>query len=199
MEFPSADDLKGLIAALAPGLIILGIRQAFMAGARPDLKDRVISYAAVSAIYYAVANPAFALFRDRFGLLVWPSDALEYVGLPLLIGGLVALATAQDWASGLWRLVGIQPVHHVPTAWDYLFSRLPDETYILVTLSDGSQVAGLYGEGSFASSNDGERDLLISDVWEVTHGKWTRSETPKSILLCGRDIRTVELFHGDDS
>lgn len=195
MEFPNADDLKNLVAALAPGLIILGIRQRFVAGPLRPLAERAIAYAGLSAIYYAVANPLLAYCKSDFYLLPWASDALEYVLVPVLFGGVFAVGTVREWDEKLWRWLGLQPIHHVPAAWDYLFSRVGSSTFILVTLTDGSQVAGHYGDGSFASSANDERDLLIGEVWEIAKGKWTKPTSPKSILLCGRDIRSIELFH----
>ena len=198
MDLLKASELKELVAALAPGLIILGIRQKFVAGPVPSLQDRAISYAAVSAVYYAIFHPSIVFLEGAVPIGKWGASALEYVIIPLIFGGLFGLATSLDVVTRLWTKVGIQPVHHVPTAWDYAFSRLQRGTYIIVTLTDGSHVAGIYGGGSFASSSKDERDVLIDDVWEVEEGVWSRAAAPKSVLLCGKDIRTVELFKGNE-
>lgn len=199
MDLLKASELKDLVAALAPGLIILGIRQRFVAGAAPSLQERAISYAAVSAVYYAIFHPSISFLQLRLDTGQWLASAIEYVIMPTLIGAMYGFATSHDLATRFWDRVGIQPVHHVPTAWDYAFSRLQRGTYIIVTLTDGSHVAGLYGGGSFASSSREERDILIDDVWEVKDGTWSRPAAPKSILLCGKDIRTVELFKGNET
>lgn len=195
MDAFDAENLKALLAALAPGLIILGIRQCFVAGPTPSFQDRALAYAGISAVYYAISTPIIAYLQDQFGLLPWFGDALEYLIMPILVGGVLAVSVSQDWIVGLlWRF-GLRPVHHIPAAWDYAFSRLRGETYVIVTLTDGAQVAGHYGQGSFASSNEHERDLLIEDVWNVNEdGPWTRPAIPRSVLLCGRDIRSVELL-----
>lgn len=52
---------------------------------------------------------------------------------------------------------------HAPTAWDALFSLRP-ESWIIVTLKDGTKVKGWFGVDSHASSDDGQRDLFISHV-----------------------------------
>lgn len=196
MDLLKASELKELVSALAPGLIILGIRQKFVAGPVPSLQDRAISYAAVSAVYYAIFHPSIAFLETTLQIGKWSASALEYVVIPLIFGALLGLETFFDAATRFWSKIGIQPVHHVPTAWDYAFSRLQRGTYVIVTLTDGSQVSGVYGAGSFSSSSKDERDILIDDVWEVEEGVWTRAPAPKSVLLCGKDIRTVELFKG---
>jgi len=196
MDFPNADELKNLIAALAPGLIILGIRQRFIPDMIPGMAERAIAYAGLSAVYYAVANPILAYCKAELYLLPWTADAIEYVIAPVLLGGCFAIGTAREWDDKLWKWLRLQPVHYVPAAWDYLFNRVGTGTFVIVTMTDGSKIAGLYGEGSFASSNQDERDLLIGDVWEIAEdGKWSRPAEGRSVLLCGRDIKTVELFH----
>lgn len=66
-----------------------------------------------------------------------------------------------------------------------------------MTLNDGTKVAGLYGEGGFASSDREKRDLLISRVYNVDEaGDWTEATPPKRILLCGGNIQAIEFFGG---
>ncbi|WP_438853051.1 DUF6338 family protein [Brevundimonas nasdae] len=195
MELANVENLKALISALAPGLIILGIRQRFIAGPEPSFQDRTLAYASVSALYYAVSSPLVEYLTELGRLEPWAIDAFQYVLAPALIGILAGVVISNDWVGSLLRHLRLAPVHHVPTAWDYAFSRLRGETYLLVTLSDGTQVAGFYGQQSFASSSNNERDLLIEDVWVVNKSKpWTRAAPAKSILLCGRDIRLVEFI-----
>lgn len=57
MDGLDAENIKALLSALAPGLIILAIRQQFIAGSEPSFQDRALAYAGVSALYYAVTNP----------------------------------------------------------------------------------------------------------------------------------------------
>ena len=196
MEFPKAAELKELVSTLAPGLIILGIRQWFMAGSQPDLKDRALGYAIVSAAYYATVGPLVQWSRS-LGLEDWTARLIEYAALPILIGLLAGMATNKGWAQVIWKQLGVQPVHHVPTAWDYALSRVRPNSFLLVTLSDGSTVGGLYGEHSFASSKSDERDVLIGRVYNTSGEQWEPVEPPKSILLCGKDIRFIEFINGE--
>lgn len=195
MEALNVENLKALIAALAPGLIILGIRQRFIAAPQPSFQDRALAYAGVSAIYYAVAHPVIGFCENELRLAFWAGDALEYVVLPIIVGLILGFTSANDVIDGALRRFGLAPIHQIPAAWDYAFSRLRGNTFVLVTLTDGSQVAGFFGRQSFASSSDNERDLLIEDVWTVNDtGPWTKPDTAKSILLCGKDIRFVEFI-----
>jgi hypothetical protein len=196
MELFNATSLKELVSALAPGLIILGVRQWFMACPPPELKDRLLAYGAVSATYYALANPAFSYLRDAWRAPRWPVEALEYAVVPFLIGCASAVGMSHNWWNIWWRVFRLQPIHHAPTAWDYAFNNIDEARYILVTLSDGSRVSGSYARGSFASSSREERDILIGEVWSEDDGRWTPVIPAKSMLVCGRDVRFVEFFRG---
>lgn len=188
------DKLKALASVLAPGLIILTIRASVQAGAKPDLKDRLLHYAALSSIYYAVAWP---VFHWPGGVLLPPAlwTLLQYVIAPTAIGVLLAYESNGQWLRRLALRLGLELVHPVPTAWDFAFSGMRRGTFVLVTLDNDSQIAGLLGSASFASSSREERDLLVERVWEIDgQGAWTESSPARSILLCGKDIRYVEIF-----
>lgn len=194
MDFLDPAKFPALIAALAPGFLIMFVRRQFLVGKPPSLQDRAVTYLAISAVYFAVSIPTFAYLEANCRLLPQAGDFIEYFALPIVVGFILALVTTHRGLDRAWQLIGLQPIHHIPSAWDYMFGNLRVESWVIVTLNDGSSVAGKYDRGSFASSDGGERDLLISQVWEVDDGVWSEPPTPKSILLCGRDIRTVEVF-----
>lgn len=193
-ELVKVEGLKALAGLLAPGFVILSLRASVQAGPRPEIKDRLFSYAAISAAYYAMALP---LFNWPGGLLINGSlwFALQYFILPGAIGILAAYEAQDDWLMRLASGAGLHLAHPIPAAWDYAFSRLRSGTFVLVTLDGGDRLAGLLGRNSFASSNREERDLLIERVWSIDpSGSWTEATPARSILLCGKDIRHIEMF-----
>jgi hypothetical protein len=194
VSLPSGSEIVGLVTTLAPGFVILGIRQWFVAAPAPKLEERAFSYAAVSIVYYALANSTIAVLAPFVRVQPWVTQGLEYLVVPALVGVLIGVATLKDLSDVFWNSFGIRPFHHAPTAWDYAFTRLKSAPFVLVTLGDGSQVAGHYGDGSFAASSSGERDLLICEVYDTDHEPWVPLSPTRSILLCGRDIRFVEFY-----
>lgn len=133
------EKLKALASVLAPGLIMLTIRAAVQAGAKPDLKDRLLHYAALSSIYYAVAWP---VFHWPGGVLLPPAlwTLLQYVIAPSVLGVLLAYEINGQWLRRLALQFGLELVHPVPTAWDFAFSRIRQGTFVLVTLNNDSQI-----------------------------------------------------------
>lgn len=100
------------------------------------------------------------------------------------------------------RVFGLSLVHPTARSWDWVFHRV-DPCFVLVTLKDGSQCAGYWGVNaagtqSFASSDPKERDLYISQVFEISdEGPWR--PTPKSIFIAAGEIRTVEFIQEENS
>lgn len=188
-----ADQLKALLSALAPGLIILAIRQQFIAGPEPSLQDRILAYGCVSALYYALTNALVPPLTAQGRFEPWFISFLQYLVFPIIIGLISGYTVKRDVVRRLLLKLGLEPNHHIPAAWDYAFSTLKGETYVIVKMSDGSQVAGYYAGESFASSSRDERDLLVEQVWLIDDdGTWKQPPSTRSILICGKDIRTVE-------
>lgn len=193
-ELPTASQITSVVALLAPGLIILVIRNRFKGGPIGTLQDQLLAYAVASGAYYAAAFPIFHV-QSGFVLPVWAWQLSQYFLLPCVVGVLIAFFDQSEAFYDLCRRAGLRPTHHMPAAWDYAFSRIVKGTYVLVKLQNGTLYAGLMGKHSFASTATGERDLYLEQVWSIeAGGPWKILEPRRGVLLCGRDIRWVEIF-----
>ena len=193
-QFLDPARLAEIALLLAPGFLILGIRARFKEGAVPDLKDRVITYAAVSAVYYAAMKPLFDV--DGFNPLPsWLWGFLYYFATPCLVGFAIVISDQRELFYRQASRLGLKLTHHIPAAWDFAFSNLRQGNFLLVRLNDGTEYAGRMGQASFASSSSGERDLYLEEIWTVREdGPWEKVEPTRGVLLCGKDIQTVEIF-----
>lgn len=193
-ELPSASQITSVVALLAPGLIILVIRNRFKGGPVATLQDQLLAYAVASGAYYAAAFPLFHV-QDGLVLPSWAWQLLQYFLLPAIVGVAIAFFDQSEAFYAACRRVGLRPTHHMPAAWDYAFSRIVQGTYVLVKLQDGTLYAGLMGKHSFASTATAERDLYLEQVWSIEEkGPWKLVKPKRGVLLCGRDIRWVEIF-----
>lgn len=193
-DLPSASEITSLAAALAPGIIILGIRSRYREGPPVELKDSLVAYAVTSTAYYAAAYP---LFYAENGVELWPWlwRLLQFFLLPIAVAFAVVEFDQRGLFYKLSQKLELRTTHHIPAAWDYAFSRIRRGTYVLVKLTDGTQYGGKMGRNSFASSAVGERDLYIEEVWSVPDdAPWTLVQPKRSVLLCGKDIKWVEIF-----
>lgn len=193
-DLPTASDITRLVGLLAPGMIILAIRGRFKGGAVPSFQDQIIAYAVTSAAYYAAAFP---IFHAPNGMAVWgwAWQLLQYFIVPCVVGMSVVFFDQSEAFYRICRKLRLRLTHHMPAAWDYAFSSMVQGTYVLVKLQDGTLYAGLMGKRSFASTATAERDLYLEEVWSIEeNGPWKRTEPRRAVLLCGRDIRWVEIF-----
>lgn len=194
-DLPSASEIAALASLIAPGLIILGIRGRFRNAGDSDLKDKIIAYAVASAAYYAGVYPIFHV-TGGIALPVWLWKFLQYFLVPIIVAVAVIFFDQGGFFYKFCTKFGLRISHHIPSAWDFAFSQLVKGTFVLVKLNDGTLYGGLMGRQSFASSSAGERDLYIQEVWTIHESKaWVITDPPRSVLLCGRDIRWVEIFH----
>ena len=194
---PNVSELTGIASALAPGMIILGFRSRVVVGVATDYKDRLLSYAFFSAAYYAGVGPLFHL-AGCFTLPAWLWGFLFYFAMPLVMGFAAAYECQHEIIDKAARRLRFNFVTETELAWDFVFSKWDIGNFILITLEDGSQIAGRIDENSFASSSKSQHDLLIGEVWEITLGKWTEATPKRSILILSKDIRSVEFFKGDE-
>lgn len=199
MNWVTAENVQELFATLAPGFIILLVRSQFSVYRSRSIQEQIVAYAIVSAAYFAVLNPIVELVGLNKAHLSVVRDLCVYAAFPILIGLTWALAAAHLSVDGVWSMLGLRTLHHTPNAWDYAFSVVKPDNYVIVTLTDGTQIAGKYGSGSFSSTDPSERDILISEVWECEHDEWKRPVAGKSILISGNNVQLVEFFYPNSS
>lgn len=193
-DLPSASAIKDLVSLFAPGMIILWVRSRVQAGPKLDLQERIVAYAIASTAYFAAISPFFFI-DSGCTIPAWLWSLLHYAAIPLALGWAVAAMSQRGWEYSVADRLGLKFAHDVPTAWDFTFHNLQPDVYLLVTLKDGSQIAGRWTKGSFASSSREERDLLLGELWDVSDaGTWTAISPSRSALLCGADIHYIEIM-----
>jgi Family of unknown function (DUF6338) len=180
-DLPSAANIKEIVSLFAPGMLILWPMSRVRIGPIPEFRERLIAYAIASTGYFAAISPI-----------------CHYAVVPLLIGWLIAFMLQKGLDYRIAKSLKLEFFHHIPAAWDYTFSQMQPNTYVLATLKDGSRVGGIMGSDSFASSSKDERDLLIEDIWTIDPKEgWQQADPPRSALLVGNEIHYIEFFRSD--
>ena len=199
LSIPTLDAATLIAAFLVPGLVASFVRVQFTTGRLPSASDAALSYLALSLIYYALIFPLAAqvVAMPRLGLAsVWAWFGLVFIG-PALLGLTLGLNARHGWIRSLLRRFGCSPVHHIQSAWDWRFNR--EAAYVLIRLTDGTQVAGLYSNASFVSSSPDERDIYLQRTYDLTKdGEWIRRSN--TVLVASSQIVSIEFwpYHGDE-
>jgi hypothetical protein len=182
------------LAFLVPGFVFSAARNQFITGQVPQGSEQLLRFLTYSAINYAVFSaPIYLFFNAQLSpvaraLFWW---AVMLMG-PAFFGSLSGIAARNGWIQKALRWMKLNPIHAVPTAWDYKFGRMEGE-WVLVTLKTGVRFAGFCGNQSFASSDSKERDLYIQKLFDIGENDvWT--PTKKSALIASGEISTIEFW-----
>ena len=203
-DLSSLGNLYLILAFLVPGLIALFVRSQFVTGRTLPHGAPLLSYLTVSIVYYALALPfvdVVVSMREPGYPKALSWFTLIFVG-PAIFGLLLGLNVQKQLLRRLLRWCGLNPVHVMPTAWDWKFGDMREQ-WVLVTLKDGTRFGGFCGKDSFMSSDPAERDLYIQWVYDIDdENNWTSPGT-KGALIGAGEIRTIEFwpYHppGDDT
>ncbi len=170
-----------------------------MTGRGPPPAAALLSYLSVSVIYYALALPfvGFVLFIQDHGYekvewLVFVFFFFFFV-VPAFLGFLLGINVQKNLFRRVLQRCGLNPVHGIPTAWDWKFGDMPGQ-WVIVTLKDGTRFAGHCGKDSFTSSDPAERDIYIQRIYDIDdNDNWSpRGET--GLLIAAGEIRTIEFL-----
>jgi len=121
--FTDASALKDIVAVLAPGFIILMFQDAYRVGPKQDFQTRLFAYAVASTVYFAAVAAFVRTAIDHFDRPTPWAQGLEYGLVPMVLGVLVALVRTLRWLDGISRVLRLPPIHHIPSAWDWVFFR----------------------------------------------------------------------------
>jgi hypothetical protein len=193
-EIKSLEQLTLVTAFIVPGLVALFIRAQFLTG-RIDSKDSLLTLFAISLVWYGISAPfvsalnvgAIAKYQQVGSWFGW-----IIVG-PAFFGLLLGLTASKGWSRRILIKLGIRVVDVMPTAWDKTFGRL-DACWVIVTLKDGSKIAGFCGAGSFASSDPKERDIYIERMYGLDEQDAWQEIAKRGVLVPSGEIRCIEFF-----
>jgi hypothetical protein len=199
MTFTSFDAVFFTVAFFVPGFIWESVLRVFLRR-REDRADLVwVRFLTLSAVNYALWSWLLYLLFVRAGVLAQPRVAafawffILFVS-PVVFGVATGLLNQQAIVRRLLARYGIYTVHPVPTAWDYVFSHSTG-SWVLVTLVDGSTVAGIFSARSFASSDAAERDLFLEHLYKVDDdGPWQPVPMSRGVWIRGDAIRAIEFL-----
>lgn len=203
MIFSNSDTALYTLAFLVPGFIWQWVFSALVIQRKEDAQTLLIRFLAMSSVNYALWSwLIYIISRPGFSVKYPLQSAFYSLGIifvsPTLLGFLTGLFSRKGAVRHILVKCGFKPGHATPVSWDYKFGSV-NPGWIIVTLTDGSQVAGYFGESSFASSEFGDRDLYIQEVWEIQEtGIWKKIERSDGILLCSNQIKYIEFIRSEE-
>lgn len=192
-EIKTLEQLSLVSAFIVPGLVAMFVRCQFLTGRIDTSKDSLLGFFTISLIWAGITSPVLSWLGDialplHLRMLAWLGWAV--VG-PAALGVFLGVSASRSWFRRAMQWCGLRTVDGMPTAWDWKFGR-SGTWWLVVTMKDGSKVAGFCGEASFVSSDPRERDIYMEQVWRVDENdRWTR-HGEWGVLIPHGEIRCIE-------
>jgi len=194
-DFSNPQSFSIILAVIVPGLIITFVRTQFTTGRMQKHSEAILSYFTLSAVYGAIALPILDWFRqgeitDSMSGGLW--FLLVFIG-PMTFGIALGLISKTEIIRRILHEIGINPVHAMPTAWDWKFGNMK-EHLVIVTLKDDTKFAGYCGRKSFMSSDPSERDIFIQKIYDWGDNDSWVDGGEHGLWVASGEVRSIEFF-----
>ncbi|MBE6087356.1 MAG: hypothetical protein E7206_04750 [Clostridium beijerinckii] len=195
------DMLFYTMSFVVPGFIIYYIKAKFTPEKQDNGPNYAIKYIFYSTFNFALISPIvyWAFKSEYYKQHTFRAAGLWMIGMffcPIMLGIILGIANQKEWEKKLLNKLNINPMHRIPTAWDYKFSNIKWGSWIIVTTKEDKRIMGLYSSNSFASSESGERDLYLEKYYtrnEEDNG-WDEATNIKGILIKADQIKFLEFL-----
>lgn len=198
MSFESIDSIYLICLFLMPGFVIKEIVDTFSKLKKASNQASLLQYLCFSIIHLGIWYWLYVLVLNakiEHAYQMWLFFVLITLIGSSLIGVSIGLLTKVQILKKLFDKLHINIIHPVPGSWDYKFSTINGYRWIIVSLKNGSVIAGCYSGSSFASSDDTERDLYLEKVYLINKNyEWKEQKNTDGVLICKDEISTVEFF-----
>jgi hypothetical protein len=199
MKLENFSNLFFVVSVFVPGFIYSGVIANFIPSRRAKEKEvLLLRYLTATAFNYALWSPLIYLLYYQVILV----ERLVIQGLcwfiilfvsPMLLTVLNAWLVQRTSLDPLYRLLRLRPISPIPTGWDWIFSTT-EPCFVLVTLKDGTEIAGYFGDRSMASSDPEHKDIYVERVYRIPEngGAWAEVERSLGMYVDGSQIAHIE-------
>ena len=198
MTLDSFNSVLFAIAFLVPGFILssmLAVTFRRRSRAASDLMLQYLTFSCLNhglwswATFLVLSSGADGQYSNWAALYAFFVLFASPVGLGLLSG----YSTQRDWVAVYLDRLGFRTISPEPTAWDYYFSR-SKPAFLIVRLTDGSRVYGLFGPNSIAGDSPEQRDLYLEATYHKSRsGEWELVENTGGMLIKAEQIAIIEV------
>ena len=188
------DKLLLFIVFVIPGFVSIKVAGLLSPSESRQSSTQVIDAVSYSCFNYAVWSWAIYLIETNELRTIYPLACSAFYLLLLLVS---PVALAYGWTRlRSTQLFQAKAPHPIGKPWDYVFGQRK-WYWIIVTLKDGTKIAGKYGQNSFTSSSPEKEQIYLEETWVLNEdGGFERPrEMTAGIIVASDEIASVELFH----
>lgn len=184
---------------LVPGFIIDEIVATLMPMKIYSDAARTLKYIGYSVFNLTVWIWLFYLVKvnvDNSTVGYWVLLVLCLLLTSLISGVVIGLIRKFELLRKMFVRFNINILHPVPTAWDYKFSKIQVEKWVIITLENDKHIYGKFGYASLASSEKDERDIFLEEIYTLDEEeKWVKKERTDGVWIKASNIKIIEFIN----
>ena len=199
----SFESIMYTLKYVIPGYIILEIIRMITPSSKKTETEIVVQSIGYSILNYSIWSFVFSLLEISFSnntilLKVMQSVALILTGI--ITGVCIAVIKKKNIMGRILGLLKIDTTNSIPTSWDYVFSKY-EPYWLEIGVSDGTVIRGLFYDNSFASSEPGEKDIYLEELYEKKEDSWEKVRQTKGVWINHNEIRYIKFYkcEGDNN
>ena len=192
--------IMAAVAFIIPGSIVISITRRVIPKKENEYNTKILEYFIYSflnffmwsiLIYNIYSN--INSWKEHY-VLLWLTLFMIIFLSPVAIALIVIQIAQKDVIRKICIYFNLTSVDTEPSAWDFKFKNISSE-WVIVTLKNDKTISGFLGSLSYISQNERERDIYISEVFEIDeNNKWTRKKNTDGILIKAEEIKYIEFF-----
>lgn len=192
--------IMAAVTFIIPGSIVISITRRVIPKKENEYNTKILEYFIYSflnffmwsiLIYDIYSN--IDSWKEHY-VLLWLTLFMIIFLSPLAIALIVIQIDQKDIIRKICIYFNLTSLDTDPSAWDFKFKNISSE-WVIVTLKNDKIVSGFLGSLSYISQNEKERDIYISEVFEIDeNNKWTRKKNTDGILIKAEEIKYIEFF-----
>ena len=188
----TTDEMLVFLVFFVPGFVASSAYRLLTPSPRAEAAWLVYETLAYSMLSFGLTFWVPLLFLQNRALDTDPGR-FALVGIVILVvaPGLLGLAASAARRAGWLAQIASHPT---ASSWDFFFeARSP--SFVIVTRTNGTRVAGYWGPNSFASEGGTLADLYVEQAWHLTEtGFASAIEGSKGFHVRLSECRVIEFF-----
>lgn len=203
LDISTIENISIICMFIIPGFIINGLIKLFIPSHKRSETTNLLYYLLYSIIHCGVFSfiyiPVWKKYYDCCKLLFYLLTFITTFFCSFVLGMIIGIFKKNRILRKILNYFHCNINDEIPTAWDYFFSK-QEPFYVIITLIDNSEIYGLYGSNSFASSEPEDRDIYIEKLFEIDEEsfKWIENKQSKGIIIKENQIKTIEFLKGSE-
>lgn len=194
------------------GFIIYIVRNAYIVGERPAIAEITLDIVLLSTInqiiWWGVSVIALELQAAAVAASSNPSHfadiavteqtalVIETLVLPTALGAVLGIGLRAGYFRGFTRFIALPSTSPTKRAYDAVFTEIKDPTYVIVTLEDGTQVHGLFGDKSHAGRDPDRSELFLEEMFALDASEnWASFDPPRSTMIRLSKLKAIEFLN----